>query len=324
MADAAERLVNLALYVASRRAHVTAAECRAAGLGYPDHQDEASFLRMFERDKDALRAAGLVIDVDRTGETEAYRLDAAATFARPIDLTAAEVTTIRAVAAALAEDPAFPFGADLALALGKLGVAGREGPLAAAELAEESAAAQGEYARALAEAVHARKRVTFGYTNAQGADKSHRVDPYGVFFREGRWYLTGADQDTGEVRTYAVGRMRDLDVNPARPHTPDFEPPADFDVREHERLPFQYGAETVEARVRFGPDAAWRAERLTRGRGRLETLPDSSVVWTIDALDLERLATWIIAEGPGIKPVEPPELVRTMQTGLRSVVELHG
>lgn len=324
MADAAERLVNLALFVASRRAHFTASECRAAGLGYPADQDESAFLRMFERDKDALRAAGLVIDVDRSGETEAYRLDATATFARPIDLTAAEVTTIRAVAAALADDPSFPFGADLGLALGKLGVAGREGPLATAELAEESAATQGEYARALAEAVHARKRVSFGYTNAQGQDRDHRVEPYGVFFREGRWYLTGCDQDTGEVRTYAAGRMRDLDVNPARPHTPDFEPPADFDVREHERLPFQYGAETVSARVRFEPDAAWRAERLARGRGTLETLPDTSVLWTVDALDIDRLAAWIIAEGPGINAVEPPELVESLRSGLHRVVTLHG
>lgn len=324
MPEAAERLVNLALLLASTRQPITAAQCRAAGLGYPDGQDDAAFIRMFERDKDVLRAAGLVIDVTSVGDAEAYLLDAEATYARPIELAPDEVAAIRAVAVALAEDRDFPFQTDLIRALGKLGASTHEGPLATTQVADQAAAGQSLYARALAEAVQTRKTVTFGYTNARGESRKRTVDPYGVFFRGGVWYVAGRDRDANEIRTFAVGRIRELDVNPLRPHTPDFERPAGFDVREHERLPFEFGENTVTARIRFESDVAWRAESLARGRGRLTMLPDGSAVWTVEAADLARLAAWLVDEGPGILPVDPPELVEALGDGLRAVVSAHG
>lgn len=323
MADPVERRVNLALYLASCRTHVTAEQCRNAGLGYPEDQDETAFLRMFERDKEFLRAAGIVIDVVRDDEAEAYRFDPMASYARPVELTDAERAVLKVIAAALAADPGFPFGDDLAIALGKITDAGQTGPLATAELAAGGDDGQAPRARALAEAVLTRKSVTFGYTNQSGESKSHRVDPYGVFFREGVWYLIGQDRDLDARRTYAIERMRDLDVNPRRPRTPDFERPEDFDVREHEKLPFQYGAEALPARVRFEPDVAWRADRLIRGHGTLAPLPDGSVVWDVEARDLVRLAQWIVTEGPAVHAVEPPDLVETLRVGLREVVDRH-
>ena len=324
MLDTAERLVNLALYLASAREPITAAECRSAGLGYEDNQDDAAFLRMFERDKDALRAAGIVIGVVRDDESEAYRFDAAGTFARPVALTPEELAALRAVAAALSADPSFPFIDDLLLALGKLGTSGHAGPLATAEIAGDTDAAQTLFARALAEAVQTRKSVTFDYTNARGEQKHHSVDPYGVFSRDGLWYLIGRDRDIDDVRTYAISRVRELDVNPRRPKTPDFDRPDDFDVREHDRLPFQFGPVEAEARIRFEPDVAWRAERLAGGRGALDALPDGSVVWTVPVRDTARLATWIIDEGPGIHAVGPVELIEALSAGLRAVVSAHG
>ena len=324
MADAVERLVNLALYLASRNEHVTAEACRSAGLGYPEDQDTVAFLRMFERDKDALRAAGLVLDVRKVGDVEAYGLDASATFARPVALTATERSTVRAVAAALVADAGFPFAEDLTLALAKLGASGGVGPMAVAELVEESSADQAAVARELAEAVQSRKGVTFGYTNSAGERKSHDVEPYGVFFREGRWYLAGRDRALDDVRTYALTRMEDVTANAARPRTPDFERPADFDIRDHERLPFQYGPVVVPTVLRFDADTAWRAARLARGRGTLDEQPDGSVLWSVEARDLRRLAAWLIDEGPGITAVAPPELLDALRAGLEQVIAAHG
>jgi proteasome accessory factor B len=317
--DAAERLVNLALFLASQRSPVTAEECRSAGLGYPDGQDDAAFIRMFERDKDALRASGLVIDVNRDEGTEAYRLDANATFARPVDLAEEERATVRAVAAALAHS-GFPFSEDLARALGKIGTAG---PAEASGAVPDDTGESGR-AAAVAEAVFARKTVVFDYTNARGECRQRTVDPYGIFSRSGHWYLTGHDHDAVALRTFALRRARDLAVNTARPRTPDFERPADFDITEHRRLPFQYGSEAIDAVVRFEPDAAWRAERLALGRGSLVEQPDGSVLWHIDARDLNRLARWIVEEGPGIGPLEPPALVERVRGGLARVVDIHG
>jgi proteasome accessory factor B len=322
--DPTERLVNLALFLASSRSYVSADTCRRAQLGYPEGQDTAAFLRMFERDKDALRAAGLVIDVRKTDEAEAYRLDADATYAREVVLEPDEVSAVRAVAAALTTDPGFPFGEDLALALGKIGTAADTTPGSTGELLEESTASQALDARMLAEAVASRKSASFDYTNQYGEDKHHEVDPYGIFLRDGRWYLTALDRDRDEIRTYAIGRMQDLAVNKLRPHTSDFEAPAGFDVREYERLPFQFGPEAVVAEVRFDPESAWRAERLARGEGTFAEAADGAVIWTVEARSVARLARWLLDEGPGVSAVAPAELVETVRAGLQRVEAAHG
>lgn len=324
MPDATERLVNLALFLASSRSYVSADACRTAGLGYPEEQDDAAFLRMFERDKDALRAAGLVIDVRKAEDVEAYRLDAEATFARDVALGPSEVAAIRAIAAALVADPGFPFTDDLALALAKLGAAGDVGPLATGEFAQAADVVHARDAAALAEAVQRRKVATFGYTNQYGEAKHHTVEPFGLFFRDGRWYLVGRDRDRDEIRTYAIGRMDRLAVEKARPHTADYEPPADFRIADYERLPFQYGPDSFTAELRFSPDAAWRATRLARGKGLLAEGADGSVVWTVEGHSARRLAQWIVDEGPGITALAPPELVSAVRDGLETVVSVHG
>ncbi len=90
MSDPSERLVNLALYLTKTSRFVSAEECRSAGLGYPEDQDTTAFLRMFERDKEALRASGIAIEVD---EDERYRVDRAGTFATAVELSAEEAAT---------------------------------------------------------------------------------------------------------------------------------------------------------------------------------------------------------------------------------------
>ncbi len=87
MASAHERLVNLALFLASRSRPVSIEECRAAGLGYPQDADDAAFQRMFERDKDALRASGLAIVAHEDGR---YSLDPRRSFASEVELSDAE------------------------------------------------------------------------------------------------------------------------------------------------------------------------------------------------------------------------------------------
>lgn len=323
MTDAAERLVNLALFLAATPRPITAEECRSAGLGYPEGQDDGAFIRMFERDKDALRAAGLVISVAVDGETEAYRLDASATYARPVALAADEVSVIHAVGAALADDTSFPFREDLALAIGKL----THSPLGDATRATTAdarpRAGEGADARALAEAVTARKWVTFGYTNALGSVSQRRLEPYGMFFREGSWYVAGHDVADGVTKTFAVGRIRDLAVNAARQKSPDFDRPIGFDVADHERLPFQIGPVVATAVVRFDADVAWRAEGLARGRGTLVPASDGSAEWTVEVADLGRLASWLVKEGPGLVPAFPPELGEELAAGLRVVAARH-
>lgn len=326
MVDASERMVQLALFLASTRRFVTAEECRDAGLGYPKDQDTTTFLRMFERDKDTLRACGLELEVRDVEGTEGYRLDAAATYAQPLELSGEERAALRTVAAALEHDDGFPFASELAFAAAKLGETASGQLTARSALVDEAPREQAELSGRLAHAIAARKRVSFSYVNATGEPREHAVEPYGAFVRDGRWYLAGRDTARDEVRVYAVRRMSALAVNAAAAKTPDFTVPASFSLDKCRSLPFQYGPATAEfaAELRFSPAEAWRAARLTAGIGGLVPRPDGSVLWRVSARDEQRLASWIVAAGPGITPLGPPSLRDTLARGLREVAAHHG
>ncbi len=320
MPDPGERQVNLALFLAKNRGFVSAEQLRAEGLGYPEDQDSAAFLRMFERDKEALRAAGIAIEID---EDERYRIDRAGTFAGEVTLSAAETATIRTAVAALASDASFPFADDLAIALAKLGQGAPAPVPVATALADEDPGAQGSSAAIAAEAISARKLLSFDYTNAKGQSRPHEVAPYGIFFREGRWYLVGLDTSMGAIRVYALKRATGIKMNSDAPKTPDFERPEGFAVADFSLLPFQYGDDTVEAVVRFSAEDAWRAPRLSGGNGVVEPQPDGTALWRVPAGDLRALASWCVEHGPGITPVSPPLLAETLRVGLTEVLARH-
>jgi len=319
--EPAERIVNLALFLAAVRVPVSAERIRAEVAGYPAEQDETAFLRMFERDKEGLRAAGLVIDSTPDGN---YRLDTDHTFAAEVTLSAEEEAALRVASAALFADPTFPFGDDLRYALAKIASVSGACASATAHLADERPGEQGAAVVMLAEAASACKTVAFDYTNAVGSCAKHVIEPYGLFLREGRWYLVGRDTDRDEVRVYAVSRMDALSVDEARPKTQDFERPGDFDVGDFIGLPFQYGpGDPFEATLRFDPSVAWRAAALAGGVGTFEP-EDDSLLWRVDVRDARRLMRWIVVNGPGIKVVRPSGLAEELRAGLAEVVRLHG
>ena len=332
MSDAVERLLNLALYLADAREPVTAERVRADVSGYAPaaEQDDAAFLRMFERDKDQLRAAGFLIEGDERGR---YLLDRARTFAAPLALTPEETAAVRTAGSAMLGDPSFPYAEDLRLALAKIATGvDTDAVPAAARLADEDPARQGSLVAALSAAASRGKRATFAYTNSYGASAPHELEPYGLFLHDGRWYAVGRDTSRDEVRTYAVARLRELAVDRARPATRDFERPDDFDVRRYVMLPFQYGppAEEFEAVLRFAPQVAWRAPALTSGQGELVEVGSRSIdagrpalAWHVSARSPRRLLRFVVEHGPGISILEPADLASELCAGIEEVATLH-
>jgi proteasome accessory factor B len=253
VADATERIVNLAFFLAAANHPVSANEIAAHVGGYSAGQSPEAFGRMFERDKEDLRAAGLVLAVDRSGGVERYRLDAGATFSDAVTLTPLEAVELRTAAAAMLADGSFPFADDLRRAIAKLvattrAPAGESSAILPSASADESPQAQGEAVALLTTAVAVRKRVEFDYRDAKGAATHREVEPWGLFAKDGRWYLVAFDTEADAVRSFAVSRADALSVAP-RPKSPDFDAPADFRVADYMLMPFQYGTTTGEAVV---------------------------------------------------------------------------
>jgi predicted DNA-binding transcriptional regulator YafY len=80
----------------------------------------------------------------------------------------------------------------------------------------------------LADAARRHRGVEIGYTAWRGRESTRELDPYGLVLHSGRWYLSGWDHASDEIRTFRLDRVRS-----ARPTTRTFTPPPDFDAVGH-------------------------------------------------------------------------------------------
>ncbi|WP_133900599.1 helix-turn-helix transcriptional regulator [Actinophytocola oryzae] len=76
----------------------------------------------------------------------------------------------------------------------------------------------------LADAARRHQPVEITYTSWRGGVSERRVEPYGLVFHSGRWYVTGLDSRRGEVRTFRLDRVASAALVPGT-----FAVPADFD-----------------------------------------------------------------------------------------------
>ncbi|MFV2175956.1 helix-turn-helix transcriptional regulator [Actinomadura sp. LOL_016] len=80
----------------------------------------------------------------------------------------------------------------------------------------------------LAGAAREHRRVRLRYRSWRGDDSERDLDPHGLVFHSGRWYVTGHDHRSGETRTFRVDRVVSARARPER-----FEPPAGVDPVAH-------------------------------------------------------------------------------------------
>jgi predicted DNA-binding transcriptional regulator YafY len=122
---------------------------------------------------------------------------------------------------------------------------------------------------ALAVAAHDRQRVRLSHRARTGETSSRLVDPYGIVFQGGRWYVAGRDQLRQSVRTFRADRVLAVEAAGQAPA-----PPAGFDaVAEVQRsiagVPF---AHTVEVLLEVA--AADARRRFSPAFGTIEERPD--------------------------------------------------
>ena len=224
----AERLLNLLMALRSSRIGLTREQVRTQVRGYDATSSEASFERMFERDKDELRSLGVPIATlaDAHGVVTGYRIEGDWAL-EPLTLEPAELAML-GLAARLWQ------GADLAPAAtnalrkveARLGM--RSSPTATAPVA--GLAADSPVLPDLISACAQRTALVFGYRKpgADGPEVRH-VQPWGVVGWRGHWYLVGHDTDRDGQRVFRASRI-DGAVRPD-PQGTVYEIPAGFDAR---------------------------------------------------------------------------------------------
>jgi proteasome accessory factor B len=349
-----QRWIDLTAALVSHRYGLTLDELKSVIPAYAGGQSQSTLERMFERDKDELRALGIPIRVRKEesedGRSEHYYIKAKDLYLPYLALASQSAggtvppagyrevpkltfepdelsTLIRAARCAKAVgDPALTRDAELAiskltydLGVGLGSVAG-ESEKDAARVPDATSAPA---VSILGDALLRRKRVSFVYHSMnRDATDERNVEPYGLFFSNGHWYLAGVDIALNELRKFRVSRMQRVSKNTKKPQTPDYEVPASFDLATHARSKesWELGEEDpIEMVVEIRADSGASMSLRTLG----ESVAGSADQRRFQVRRVDSFVRWIMSFAGDVVPISPPALVEHYRAVLSSTAEVY-
>lgn len=228
-----ERLLDLIAYLLNAHEPVSWQEIKnhfpedyAQGI-------EESNQRKFERDKAELITLGIPIDYYGGSEfkKEGYIIDKEKLFLPEIEFTPQEASLLMLSSNAVLEHEGFPYSDQLESALHKIISVDHQinPPPAPRELGisypdSKQVGPRSAWVRQIQDGLDRRKFVEIRYhAFSTGEVTARKVNPYGLIFRKGVWTLVAWDHLRKDIRHFVLSRILDLEVNPRRPGTPDYE-----------------------------------------------------------------------------------------------------
>lgn len=289
VADRVERITELLMMLLDAEQPLTFEDILERSGIYGDRSEAAR--KSFERDKALLRSLGIAIDtaIDRSNGTTRYRIRPEDYFLPDLGLTESEQLSLQLAASAIRLDEAWD-----EQALAKIGGASHGPPMVVAELPS-----LGELP-VIHAAIRSRAALQFDY-----GSKARNVQGYGVFYRDGHWYLHGAD--AGTAKTFRIDRI-DGSVEAGPPGS--YELPDSFDsaqVMPLDPLLIGEGAAVV-ASVWIDRSAARRVERLRGSDAVTERNDDGSIVIDVPVRNRRAFRSWVLGLRDHARVLGPPEL----------------
>ncbi|MBI5508041.1 MAG: WYL domain-containing protein [Deltaproteobacteria bacterium] len=317
-----ERLLNLLTLLLNTRRPISLRELREhEEFSAYRTKDPKSGERAFERDKAALVELGVPLiwvspeqledDEDGVG---GYLVDRERYFLPELNLDKGELALLSIAGAAAAAIEGFPGRAAVIRALAKLGfdVDLTRGPPTLAHAPIHEGKDPGRIAvhlQLLHEAVARRQTVTLAYRGASGETSKRDVDPYGLYYRQGIWYLVGRCHMRRGERTFHLGRIQDVRLQAPDRHTPAFEVPPTFDLKAHVLMrPWEYPNEAPTAVViRLAERLVPAIPEIFGRRAVLERTPRGPVV-RLQVTHQTALVAAVLPYGAAAEVLEPAPL----------------
>jgi proteasome accessory factor B len=141
-----------------------------------------------------------------------------------------------------------------------------------------------------------------------GATAERSVEPYGLFFVSGHWYLAARDVEKDALRNFRVSRVEALEVNRSKAGTPDYEIPSSFSLRDHaaSRQAWELGdGDAIDAVVEFTGRSG--AVLAAAALGEPDATAPSLRRFRVRRAD--SFARWLLSFAGEAAPVSPPALV---------------
>lgn len=174
---------------------------------------------------------------------------------------------------------------------------------------------QGHLLPVLADAIQAQRRLALHYHSGKDELLTREVDPYGLVFHYGRWYLGGYCHLRGALRSFRLDRVRDVTLLHLR-----FERPANFNAAEHFQESLATAWPQQPIKVLLHTDVETATELLHCPEATLEPCADGVVLRT-SADSLAWCARWLAGLPMPVTPLAPPELKDALRRHAEQLLE---
>jgi predicted DNA-binding transcriptional regulator YafY len=154
----------------------------------------------------------------------------------------------------------------------------------------------------LGAATRDRRRITLTYRSWRGGVSLRELDPYGLVFHAGRWYLTGLDHRSDEIRTFRLDRIGAVDVGDQTFEVPDGFDPVAHVTRSLAGVPYAW-----EVEVLLETDLVQARKRVPASVAELSESADG-VLMRCRAQRLDGMAQMLAGLGWPFTVVKPDEL----------------
>ena len=291
-----ERLINLVIALLVTERFVSREQIRHLVDGYAAANSEAAFQRMFERDKEDLRALGVEIQVGgtdpTTGELDGYRIRKTDFYLPELQLTVQESTLVALASSVWNESV---LAEKVGQATTKLRVAGAQVSSGGLSFLAPRLTAREAGFTVLWDALQSRTPVSFSY-------HGHRrtFQPWRLISRSGAWYVLGMDLGVGEERMFKLTRIEDQPSLVGEPGSYDLPDPGVVSARAACLEPGQPVGEVV---VALRDDAAGHLRR--RGEPVEGQAPAGFELVRIPYGREDEIVAAICAAGPNAMVVDP-------------------
>lgn len=163
--------------------------------------------------------------------------------------------------------------------------------------------------------LHQRRARLEYYSLSSRRTKGYTVDPYRVVYHHGGLYLYARVAEYEEVRTFAVERIKRLELLEQ-----SFEIPKDFDLGAYARGAFGItGGKPESVELHFdSPAADYVRERVWHESQSLEERPDGSVALRMSVAPGPELQAWIKGFLPHVRVVAPKALKEAIARDLKA------
>ena len=318
----AQRLLNLLMALRGTSTWMDRDQIRAVVRGYDSNASAEAFERMFERDKDELRAMGIPLETraDASGVVLGYRI-AGDWSLPPLDLDRAELAVLGLAARMWQSAELAPAALNaLRKVEAQLGMeSSGDVPSAFAGLSADSPVLPTLIAACGSRTPVAfgyRKPVAFGYRKPASPVEQRHVQPWGVVWRHAHWYLVGHDTDRGGTRVFRASRIEGAVRR--EPTAGGYSVPDDFDAQA--AIGRFAAADRLRLEIALAPGVGAGLRRTATPGGA------DSRGWDLLSVPVDDLPTGVasvLQHGAAARVLGPPAAVAEWHRQLDAILAAH-